>query len=99
MILMPKSIAHILTFWTPGSRDDDWTWNDEYRDLITKPETRYIHRQIAQRGIGFADQTDPVLLGDDGRVWDGHHRIILAVEYGVHELMVAFGETRNEQPI
>ena len=30
----------------------------------------------------------PVILGDDGRVWDGHHRICLAIKHGVSTLNV-----------
>jgi ParB-like chromosome segregation protein Spo0J len=32
---------------------------------------------------------EPILLGDDGRVWDGHHRICAAIELNLTELPVA----------
>ena len=41
-----------------------------------------------QRGIAFADDYAPVMLGSDGRVWDGHHRIVLAIEQRIPSLMV-----------
>jgi len=31
---------------------------------------------------------EPVLLGSDGRVWDGHHRLCVALDLGLHEVPV-----------
>jgi len=32
--------------------------------------------------------TQPVCLGGDGRVWDGHHRIVAAIRLGFDEIPV-----------
>lgn len=84
--LVRKPLAQIVTFWRPGSHD--WTWAEEYVDLIDSDVTARIRDRIERDGFGFADDTSPVTLGPDGRVWDGHHRIVLAIEDGAHDLMV-----------
>ena len=95
-VLVRKSLAQILAFWRPGSHD--WTWADEYRDLISEPVTDRIRQRVASEGIGFADDFAPVLLGSDGRVWDGHHRIVLAIEQGVSFLNVEMAATTATDP-
>lgn len=86
--LTSRPLAQIVTFWRPGSHGDDWTWADEYGQLIGQDVTKRIGARVAAGGIGFADDFAPVLLGNDGRVWDGHHRICLAIQQGVPALMV-----------
>lgn len=114
-------LAEVLATWTPGSRDQPWTWDDEEHDLHTAPcpnvaaeeaaaldgahlaglevtaahpdETSDVEHDCDGRpgcyqraferhlsDIGRVDQ--PVLLGNDGRVWDGHHRIVAARRLG-----------------
>lgn len=87
-VLVSKPLAQILTFWRPGSHD--WSWADEYADLMgpDKVKTDAIHRRVAAEGYDFLDYISPVLLGSDGRVWDGHHRICLAIKEAVPSLMV-----------
>ncbi len=79
-------LAQIITFWRPGSAD--WSWADEYRDLISSPGTALMSELVESEGIGFADDLTPILLGIDGRVWDGHHRICIAIRDGIDSLMV-----------
>lgn len=83
--LVCKPLAQIITFWRPGSAE--WSWADEYADLIDDDVTQRIEERINAEGIGFVDHITPVLLGSDGRVWDGHHRIVLAIKRGVPALM------------
>ncbi|HUW00829.1 MAG TPA: hypothetical protein VMW08_00625 [Acidimicrobiales bacterium] len=65
--------AEIITRWRPGSHPPPWDWNDEARDLDSRNE-------LAELTATFnPDLCDPVTLGDDGRVWDGHHRILAAL--------------------
>ena len=86
-LLVSKPLAHITTFWRPGSRDEKWTWADEYGDLIDDPVTGAVRLRVDAEGIGFVDHIAPVLLGSDGRVWDGHHRIVIAIERCIPTLM------------
>lgn len=85
-VLAEMPVAQIVTFWRPGSHD--WTWAEEYEDVMTHSQTPAIRARIEVEGIGFADTFGPVLLGSDGRVWDGHHRICLAIQAGEPSLRV-----------
>lgn len=86
-VLISKSVAEIVTFWRPGSKDGRWTWADEYAELMSQSYTQGVIDRVDAEGIGFFDRLAPVLLGNDGRVWDGHHRICIAIKRGVHSLM------------
>jgi hypothetical protein len=63
-----------------GSRD--WSWAEEWADLDRRhAQTGYLdalERRIRENGI-----TMPVLIGSDGRLWDGHHRLRIAVRLGL----------------
>lgn len=63
-----------------GSKD--WTWEEEWADLDRRhADTGYLTKleeAIRENGI-----TMPVLVGSDGRLWDGHHRLRLAVRLGI----------------
>lgn len=84
-VLVSKPVAQIVTFWRPGSREHSWA--DEYAELMADPYTAGVLARIDSEGFDFADDIAPVMLGNDGRVWDGHHRICLAIKRGVHSLM------------
>jgi ParB-like chromosome segregation protein Spo0J len=43
---------------------------------------------IAANGV-----KEPLLLGDDGRVWDGHHRLFVARCLGIETLLVEYGHS------
>lgn len=96
--LTRMDLSDILEQYRPGSRD--WTWDDERQDLVTRDYevTEAMRQTILQKGFGFADNSEPILLGNDGRVWDGHHRLILAMIYSPQYLMVELapeGARRN----
>lgn len=84
--LQTISLKELLTKWRPGSYE--WSWEDEMFDLIEKSRTKEVFQQVEQLGIGFANHEDPIQLGNDGRVWDGHHRIIVAIVRGIEHLDV-----------
>jgi len=85
-VLVSTPLAHIVTFWRPGSHD--WTWAEEYADLVDDPVTERVRERVRSEGIDFIDEVAPVMLGSDGRVWDGHHRIVIALEQRIPSLMV-----------
>lgn len=87
-VLVSMPLSHILTFWRPGS--GDWPWFEEYTNLIGAPVTDAVRARVNAEGFGFHDHIAPVLLGSDHRVWDGHHRIVLAIQQAVPSLMVEF---------
>jgi hypothetical protein len=94
----------LLANYRPGSRGSDWTWQDEEADLHSMPclclsrpsegrwtvcpmfghYQRRLEAHIAQQGR--IDQ--PICLGSDGRVWDGHHRITAARRLGIETIPV-----------
>ena len=73
-------LARVLAEVRCGSQD--WTWDEEWVDLDARhAETGYLdrlEREIKSNGI-----TMPVLIGTDGRLWDGHHRLRIAVRLGI----------------
>ncbi|MEU0354915.1 ParB N-terminal domain-containing protein, partial [Streptomyces cyaneofuscatus] len=73
-------LTRVLTEVRCGSQD--WTWDEEWADLDQRhAETGYLdslEQQIRANGI-----TMPVLIGSDGRLWDGHHRLRIAVRLGI----------------
>lgn len=68
----------LVARWRPGS--GDWDWPHEAVDVINANPAGFadLLADIHTNGI-----TTPVLLGDDGRVWDGHHRVLAALLVGV----------------
>lgn len=85
--LVSKPLAQIVAFWRPGSHE--WGWADEYADLMGRDRevTDRITARLDTEGWDFIDHIAPILLGSDGRVWDGHHRICIALKRGVPSLM------------
>ena len=73
-------LARVLAEVRCGSQD--WTWDEEWADLDRRhAETGYLDKlteDIRANGI-----TMPVLIGTDGRLWDGHHRLRIAVRLGI----------------
>jgi hypothetical protein len=78
-------LDELLARWRPGSYEQPWTWDDEDEDIWTHPHTPALAAHIAAEGI-----QEPVLLGRDGRVWDGHHRICVARRLGLDDIPVRF---------
>lgn len=70
------NLSKLIESYRPGSYGDDWTWDDEAEDLFDRePDGMHLLiEDISKNGV-----LTPVLLGSDGRVWDGHHRIVAAL--------------------
>lgn len=74
--------------WLPGSYDQPWSWADEHNDIITREcaccgRPGHYMQALADHVREKGEITEPVLLGSDGRVWDGHHRIVAASIIGL----------------
>lgn len=73
-------LHRVLTEVAVGS--GDWSWAEEWADLDERHASTgyldHLEQQIRQNGI-----TIPVLIGSDGRLWDGHHRLRIAVRLGI----------------
>lgn len=72
-------VQYILENYLPGDADvdsdDPWTWSQEFQQLWTTEHEYMAGLAVNIQQEGFKV---PVLLGDDGRVWDGHHRLAVA---------------------
>jgi hypothetical protein len=101
----------ILTCWRPGSGDWDWPteWADiiriDHTDQPPQPQDpesdtswRSIPSPLADliAAIAVNGVATPLLLGDDGRVWDGHHRLLVARLLGIETLTVEYGHSGQE---
>lgn len=78
-------LVYILNHWRPGrrkERDDGtpWMWNDEYTHMID------VEPFVP---LDELHKYQPILLGNDGYVIDGHHRICAAIHYSLPSLEVA----------
>lgn len=76
----------VMHSYRPGSRPglDGWTWKDQERTLLARlclccgrpgHYQRALEEYMAKHGWPWESG---VILGNDGRVWDGHHRLIAA---------------------
>lgn len=83
------SLDVLLATYVPGSGDQPWTWDDEERYILAREclccgrpghYQLQLEAHIAAHGLtGWGG----VCLGTDGRVWDGHHRIVAARRLGI----------------
>lgn len=70
------SYRRVLRNYLPGESD---TWDEEWRDIrnwSTPEEWDRLIQDLDENGIEI-----PILLGGDGRVWDGHHRLWWAMTH------------------
>lgn len=84
-------LDHLLGVYRVGS--GDWSWQDEYEILYESDHQHQLTKQIRENGI-----TEPILLGDDGRVWDGHHRICAAMHIGIDSIPVEWARAAGVAP-
>ncbi|MEX5634961.1 hypothetical protein [Parafrankia sp. FMc2] len=65
----------VMARWRPGSHNPPRTWVNEIVDLALRDRERlnWVSEDYMQV---------PILVGSDGRVWDGHHRIVVAARTG-----------------
>lgn len=55
---------------------DDHSWAAEFKFLWTNDQHRMLElmASITKEGV-----CEPVVIGSDGRLWDGHHRLAVAI--------------------
>lgn len=80
-------LATLLAEYLPGSQPQPWSWDDEEIDILSRlcaccGEPGHYQLQLEEylRKHGLSQG---VCLGPDGRVWDGHHRIVGARRLGI----------------
>lgn len=77
-------LADLLTHYRDG---DEHGWGTEFAYLREHHAGRLavLRADIATNGI----QT-PIHIGDDARIWDGHHRLCVADELGITDVPIIF---------
>ena len=87
MNVMP--LAEVLRDYRDG---DEHGWEVEFTYLHRehKDKMRDLIASVQREGI-----KKPILLGSDGRVWDGHHRLCAASTLGLASIPVT---TTEENP-
>lgn len=75
---MKLAPASLMARWRPGS--GPWSWPAELVDIAAREPEAFAALVASVRAVGVRV---PVLLGNDARVWDGHHRICAAWVAGV----------------
>lgn len=74
----------LRNYWT----GDEHAWNNEFAYLV-----RFHGKHVAElmRDIEANGIKEPILLGNDGRVWDGHHRLLVARILNIKTVAVEHG--------
>lgn len=87
VVLPAMPLSEILAAWVPSSMPQPWSWDDEERAIFERiclccgkvgHHQRKLEAFFAARGL-----SEGVCLGECGRVFDGHHRIIAARRLGI----------------
>ncbi len=76
-------VQNILELVKVGSMP--WSWEEEFADLDARDGKLLaeLEESIKREGI-----KEPVIIGSDRRLWDGHHRVRVAVRLGLKEIPV-----------
>lgn len=77
-------LADLLRDYRDG---DEHGWDTEFAYLRRNhaDRLRRLNHSVAVEGI-----REPILLGNDGRVWDGHHRLCSAHDLGLATVPVTY---------
>lgn len=65
------------------STGDLHSWSNEFEFLWTQHRRAMLNLldDVAERGI-----REPVVIGSDGRLWDGHHRVAVAIALHLNQI-------------
>ena len=92
----------VLDNWRPGSAHETlvqkWTWKDEFEWIFKEDDYDKYGLLVSISRFGLKE---PILLGDDWRVWDGHHRIYVCARLlNRSKITVVMGKTSylNQAP-
>jgi hypothetical protein len=75
---------------------DEHGWQTEFDRLWSDP-VQIGHMNMLATSIQESGIRSPILIGTDGRVWDGHHRLAVAHKLGLEAVPIEWaGEPDNE---
>ncbi len=66
-------------------------WDEE---IALLNELHWVQLKELEISISRHGILEPILIGDDGRCWDGHHRVAVAVRLGLDEIPVVHSDGR-----
>lgn len=98
-------LAALLAEYAPGSpppqgHQQAWTWGDEEQDILTREclccGQPGHYQQMLEAHMTKHGLTEGVCLSSDGRVRDGHHRIVAARRLGIESIPLE-SATESEQ--
>lgn len=71
--VLTMTAAQVMDMVKPGS---GLTWTHELQELWTEDrhDTLLLLQHVVGEGI-----SEPIIIGPDGRLWDGHHRLAVAL--------------------
>lgn len=80
------TLGYILANYTDG---DGSTWEEEFSWLENNHAWQLLRLARFSQKFGLPSPSDErITLGDDGRVWDGHHRLYVASILGLDTVEV-----------
>ena len=84
-----QQVAHIpLNFLLRSLKDgDEHGWNAEFTFLRTEHADELAALRTSIEAVGILE---PVIVGSDDRLWDGHHRLCVAHDLGLASVPVTF---------
>lgn len=80
--LETMTLAQLFADYRDGD-ERGWDTEFEYLEEIHAQKLYELAESVHAEGM-----REPILLGDDGRVWDGHHRLWAARNIGLKEVPV-----------
>jgi ParB-like chromosome segregation protein Spo0J len=69
----------------------EWGWHIDSVRLLEHKKVVKLTSEIVKHGM-----IGEVVLGSDGRVWDGLHRIAIAMELGIPEIPFVYKDYSND---
>ena len=77
------ALDELLMNHSPGHRKSAWSWDDEESDIAVRVclccgQAGHYQQQLEVHIAEYGLNGMGVCVGDDGRLWDGHHRVIAA---------------------
>lgn len=91
-VVVSMPLDAVLMGWRDG---DEKGWHEEFCWIEANhlPRLDMLMTSIQETGI-----REPILLGDDGRVWDGHHRLCAASKLDLEKVPVTFAAQSSPRP-
>ena len=86
-----KPLAQVLATYRDG---DEHGWATEFAWLRSHHAEQIEALASSIREVGMHS---PILLGSDGRIWDGHHRLCVADSLGLDDVPVERASGKKKQ--